>query len=190
MIGCAIEEIFTSGDRCMTQLLDTTGKRVERLRKDRGMNQVELARAVNVRQNYISAIERDVATPSAEVMAGVARALETTLDFLMLLTDNPELLDDAEPTAWSEEAEQAARMIDEMSDKEIRAQALRAVTGIHAHHSERVQKERLVRDLLNLIERSNGVEFRRDVERRMGLIARPANGSGEPPSLGYFSDMT
>lgn len=185
MIGCAIEEIFTNKGYSMTQLLDTTGKRVERLRKDRGMNQVELARAVNVRQNYISAIERDVATPSAEVMAGIARALETTLDFLMLLTDNAELPKDGEPTRISEEAEQAARLIDEMADTEARALALNAVTGIHSQYSERAQKERLVRDLLGLIEASNGIAYRRDIERRLGLVARPqSNGESSPFGVG------
>lgn len=67
-------------------ILDTTGKRIERLRKDRGMRQIDLAEAVEVRQNYISAIERDVASPSAEVIAQIALALDTTTDFLLLLT--------------------------------------------------------------------------------------------------------
>lgn len=70
-------------------ILDTTGKRVERLRKDNGMNQAALAALVGVRQNYISAIERDVASPSAEVMAKIALVLGTTTDFLLLLTDSP-----------------------------------------------------------------------------------------------------
>lgn len=70
-------------------LLDTTGKRVERLRKNKGMNQAALAALVGVRQNYISAIERDVASPSAEVVAQIARSLNTSTDFLLLLTDAP-----------------------------------------------------------------------------------------------------
>lgn len=75
--------------RLDTRLLDTTGKRVERLRKDSGMNQAALAGLVGVRQNYISAIERDVASPSAEVVAKIAQALGTSTDFLLLLTDIP-----------------------------------------------------------------------------------------------------
>lgn len=71
------------------ELLDTTGKRVERLRKDNGMSQAELAARVGVRQNYVSAIERGVASPSAEVMAQIARALGTSTDFLLLLTNVP-----------------------------------------------------------------------------------------------------
>lgn len=190
MIAELVTEITTEDMMDASRFSNTTGKRAKLLRMDLGLRQGDVAEMVGIRHPYLSEIESDKARPTADVIAKLAQALHTTTDYLLLLTDDPKVPQDAEPTHISEEAEQAARMIDEMSDKEIRAQALRAVTGIHAHYSERVQKERLVRDLLNLIERSNGVEFRRDVERRMGLIARPANGSGEPPSLGYFSDMT
>lgn len=75
--------------RLNANLLDTTGKRVERLRKDLGLSQAELAALAGVRQNYISAIERDTASPSAEVVARIARTLGASTDFLLLLTDIP-----------------------------------------------------------------------------------------------------
>src|SRR5262245_55382995 len=110
MIGMLVED-FTMEQRVMTELLNTTGKRVERLRKDRGWRQADLADVAKVRQNYISAIENDTATPSAETMTAIAKALDTTLDFLMILTNNPALPGDGEPTFLTEEAEKAAKVI-------------------------------------------------------------------------------
>lgn len=88
----------------MTELLNTTGKRVERLRKDKHWTQKQLSAAADVRQSYISGIENDTASPSAEIMARVAKALGTSLDFLMMISDNPVVKEDSEPEFFSPEA--------------------------------------------------------------------------------------
>lgn len=157
---------FTSKE-FMTELLNTLGKRTERLRKDKSWRQSDLAKAVSVRQNYISAIENDTATPSAELMAAIAKALDTTLDFLMLLTDNSERPQDAEPTFISEEAEKAARLIDELLPTE-RQQALAALEEIRKEHDVRMERRKLFEYMFGLIRDLGGPEYVQQVEREIG----------------------
>lgn len=96
----------------MSLLLNTPGKRIERLRKDREWTQADLAAAAHVRQNYISGIENGSAKPSAAIMARIAKALGVSLDFIMVLSDNPTVNGDEKPTYYSVEAEEAAHIID------------------------------------------------------------------------------
>lgn len=60
----------------------TFGHNVRRLRLQRGLSQVELAKQVGVWQTYISRIERGD-TPSIEVAQRLARALGVTIDDLL-----------------------------------------------------------------------------------------------------------
>lgn len=69
--------------------IETTGKRMLWLRQRLGITQVELARQVNVRQSYISDIEHNRATPSTQVMASIANVLDTSIDYLLLRSDDP-----------------------------------------------------------------------------------------------------
>jgi transcriptional regulator with XRE-family HTH domain len=169
---------FFESEAYMTELLNTTGKRVERLRRDHGWTQVELARAAQVRQGYISIIEKDNGAPSAALMAAIARALETTLDFLMMLTNDPRTPKDAEPTYLSKEAEETAKMVDEMYP-DFRAKALLAVRTLYEHHLEHAQRNKQIEELLAVIEAAKGVEGRRDAERQAGLRRGPGKVSGE-----------
>jgi transcriptional regulator with XRE-family HTH domain len=75
-------------------LLNTTGKRIKLLRHDLDLTQEEIRRrlhlnGVDIHQSYISSLERSNSLPSGEVLAGLARVLHTTTDYLLLLTDDP-----------------------------------------------------------------------------------------------------
>jgi transcriptional regulator with XRE-family HTH domain len=54
-----------------------------------GITQAELARRVNVRQSYISDIEHNRASPSAQVISSIADVLDTSVDFLLLRSEDP-----------------------------------------------------------------------------------------------------
>lgn len=74
--------------------LDTVGKRIRILRQDLDLNQAELVTALEkhgiaVGRSYISELERSDKVPSGTVLAGLARVLGTTTDYLLLLTDDP-----------------------------------------------------------------------------------------------------
>lgn len=68
---------------------ETAGKRVLWLRQRMGITQAELARRVNVRQSYISDIEHNRASPSAQVISSIADVLDTSVDFLLLRSEDP-----------------------------------------------------------------------------------------------------
>ena len=126
---------FTSRE-LMTELLNTPGKRTERLRKDKGWRQSDLARAVSVRQNY----------------------LDTTIDFLMLLTDMAEKPEDAKPTFISTEADEAAHIIDLLLPAE-RQRCLEAVQAIQKEHELNVELGKLFEYLFGLIRDLGGPEY-------------------------------
>jgi len=116
-----------------TQFETSLGKRVKLLRQFLGLNQEELQErmqrdyGVRVGQGYISDIERDKATPTWQVVAGLARALHTTADYLMLLTDNASGKNDHIDTITTE-AMAAAKIVDNLPPKERQA-ALRVLTA-------------------------------------------------------------
>lgn len=72
-------------------LLDSLGKRIKALRADRGVSQKDLARLVDTAQSHLSEIEADgVPRVSGDLLARIASALNTTTDYLLLLTDDPQ----------------------------------------------------------------------------------------------------
>ena len=62
----------------------TLGQRVEKLRKERKMNQDELADRADISQGLLSRIERGrTPDPGASVLKGLARALGCSIDYLV-----------------------------------------------------------------------------------------------------------
>ncbi len=59
------------------------------LRKDRGLTQQQLADALNVSKNSISAYERNAACPSDATRVAIATYFNVSLDYLYGLIDNP-----------------------------------------------------------------------------------------------------
>lgn len=69
--------------------MSTFAERIRNLRQELGLSQDELAEIADVNQNAISRYERGVNDPTSEVVIKLARALNTSTDYLLGLTDDP-----------------------------------------------------------------------------------------------------
>lgn len=61
----------------------TIGEHIMLLRKQKGLSQAELGKAIGTSGDVIGRYERDVITPSIDVIVKVADALEVSIDFLV-----------------------------------------------------------------------------------------------------------
>ncbi|SEC06462.1 helix-turn-helix domain-containing protein [Paenibacillus sp. GP183] len=67
------------------------GKRVQQLRKEKGMSLTELAERAGVAKSYISSLERDIQkNPSIQFLEKIAGVLKVPVDRLIDLDDTPE----------------------------------------------------------------------------------------------------
>lgn len=64
------------------------GEILEELRKDNGLSQTELAEALGVKPNTISAYEREVSGQSDEIKIKIAKFFNVSIDYLLGLIDN------------------------------------------------------------------------------------------------------
>ncbi|OGQ81465.1 MAG: hypothetical protein A2289_26255 [Deltaproteobacteria bacterium RIFOXYA12_FULL_58_15] len=62
---------------------ETLGQRLARLRKWRGVTQVELAETIGVSQSNVSDYERDVCRPNSDMVLKIAQRLELSTDELL-----------------------------------------------------------------------------------------------------------
>jgi transcriptional regulator with XRE-family HTH domain len=62
---------------------ESLGRRLARLRKERGVTQVELAQAVDLAQSNVSDYERDVCRPNADMILKIATKLRVSTDELL-----------------------------------------------------------------------------------------------------------
>lgn len=77
-------------------MLNTFGQRLRLVRQARGVNQTDLVKAleekhgIEIGRSYISTLEQSKVgkMPNGEVIAGLAKELGTTSDFLLLLSDD------------------------------------------------------------------------------------------------------
>jgi transcriptional regulator with XRE-family HTH domain len=74
--------------------MDTFGKKMAALRKERKMTQDELAKLLNTSISVVGRYERDEMTPSVEVAKNIANFLNTTVGYLLGETDNADLFKD------------------------------------------------------------------------------------------------
>jgi XRE family transcriptional regulator of biofilm formation len=100
------------------------GRRVRRLREQRGFSQSELAQRSQISTQYLGEIERGRRDPSLSVAARLASALDSSLDFLALgEADSPAGI----VSAWSRIPEElrsmALRILWALSDDEERRAA-------------------------------------------------------------------
>lgn len=63
------------------------GERLEELRKDKGLSQTELADALGVKPNTISAYEREASGPSDEIKVKIAKLFNVSIDYLLGIID-------------------------------------------------------------------------------------------------------
>jgi hypothetical protein len=61
----------------------TIGEHIMLLRKQKGLSQAELGKAIGTSGDVIGRYERDVISPSIDVIIKVADALEVSIDFLV-----------------------------------------------------------------------------------------------------------
>lgn len=76
------------------KILNSVGKRIGVLRKEKGLNQLQLVerlnkRGVSVARSSMSEIENDVTNPSLALLGEIVKELGTTSDYLLLLSDDP-----------------------------------------------------------------------------------------------------
>lgn len=70
--------------------MTTLGERILILRRRRGLTQRELAEATGLNTNTIARVERgDLKDLGGQLVAKLAKALETTADFLLGLSEDP-----------------------------------------------------------------------------------------------------
>lgn len=61
----------------------TFGEKIRKLRKEKKLSQAELAKVIGMNANHLSRLERGVGLPSAEILKGLAVALEVSVDYLL-----------------------------------------------------------------------------------------------------------
>lgn len=64
-------------------------KNLKKIREKLNITQVRLSTEIEVSQETISAYESGKALPSADVLIKIAKFLNTSVDYLLGLTDNP-----------------------------------------------------------------------------------------------------
>ena len=68
-------------------IMNTIGERIIFLREERGISQKQLAHTILIPPTSLSRYENDVYEPKAEILYRIAKALNTSTDFLVGLTD-------------------------------------------------------------------------------------------------------
>jgi transcriptional regulator with XRE-family HTH domain len=155
--------------------LDTFGKRVRILRQERGWRQQDLVDALQdvgaaIGRTYVSEWERTEKTPTGDIVAALARVLDTTTDYLLLLTDDaerPGAVQD-EVDAISEEAEEVAQVVDSMTP-ERRQDVLAIVRALHQEDSVESTALKRYDIIMERIRRRDGAQ---GVERAEELLRR------------------
>ena len=71
--------------------MQTIGERIAFLREERNMSQKCLASLIQVTPATMSRYENNIYEPKGAILSNLARALQTTSDFLLGLSDNYEL---------------------------------------------------------------------------------------------------
>jgi transcriptional regulator with XRE-family HTH domain len=68
--------------------MDTIGKRIAHLRKDKSLTQQELADLINVSDKTISKWENDLSLPGIDILPNLVEKLDTSLDYLVVGTND------------------------------------------------------------------------------------------------------
>jgi len=115
------------------------GTRLRNLRVAHNLNQDVLAEElqerfrIRISQSYVSYMENKGKIPSGEVIAGLAKLLNTSADYLLVLTSDPSPSGDLLPLN-STQAKECARVIDRLPEAKQR-EILEVVLAM-ARHSQ------------------------------------------------------
>jgi transcriptional regulator with XRE-family HTH domain len=104
------------------------GERIRSVRESRGIKQEELAHLIGKHQKQIWEYEANRVQPAAAVVAQIAKELETTTDYLLGLTDDPNRIPQT-----SEELSPAEQML------------------LQEYRSKDAQKRRQILDIVHVI---------------------------------------
>jgi len=74
--------------------MDTFGKRLRECRKNKGLSQNELAKALHTNHSVIGKYERDDVKPSIDAVKRIAELLDTTVAFLAGESDDEFVFED------------------------------------------------------------------------------------------------
>jgi len=74
--------------------MDTFGKKITALRKDKKISQGELAKLISTSTSVVGRYERDEMTPSIEAARKIAKILGTTVGYLLDETEQENLFKD------------------------------------------------------------------------------------------------
>ncbi|MBQ2661857.1 MAG: helix-turn-helix transcriptional regulator [Clostridia bacterium] len=89
-------------------------ERLTALMKAKGFSQKEFAKRANVTESAMSYYVKGVRTPSGEVLARIARALDTTADYLLGSTDSIEVPEE------QKELKYLQRNLGKLDDKQLK----------------------------------------------------------------------
>jgi transcriptional regulator with XRE-family HTH domain len=129
-------------NRSMAITLRTFGARVKWLLDEPahgdGMTQKELAAALGLSEQFTGALIKGRRNPNVRHLQAIARALNTSVSFLALTTDDPssDAVDKDAPVYFSAQADEAAQLIDAMKDDDLRDIALDLVRVLALHDVE------------------------------------------------------
>jgi len=124
-------------DMAIDSFFDTMGKRIRILRDDRKMNQTEMANRMGrygqkIDPSYLSQIERGDKAPSLSVFKAIVQVLESTADYLLLLTDDPDVPGESANETWSEVTRGVADLVDTLPESK-RLEVMDVVRAMAAH---------------------------------------------------------
>lgn len=91
---CTINQYHGFNNPFKSFSMDTFGKRMAALRKERKMTQEELAKLLSTSISVIGRYERDEMTPSIDVAKNISGHLNTTVGYLLGETDKADLFKD------------------------------------------------------------------------------------------------
>lgn len=75
----------------------TLGEKIKKLREQRGWTQAQAAEKLGVSSQVVSNYERDYRSPDKETLSKIAKIYHCTIDWLLGLSEEPELTDSASP---------------------------------------------------------------------------------------------
>src|SRR5690554_4677039 len=69
------------------------GKRIRKLRENKGLTQLEFAKSINISNSTLSQYESEHRAPSDEIKIKIADFFNVSLDYLLGQTDDPRPID-------------------------------------------------------------------------------------------------
>ena len=115
--------------------------------------------------------EENQKIPSGDVVRKIARRLGVTTDWLLMMPGAPPSWDiGIAPVTFSEQAEMAAKLIDDLKTEEERTACLMAVRVTIDHYAKRREEDwRYLLSLFRSAERVGGEDLRLALERETGV---------------------